>query len=64
MKNVSEWFNDSVEMINMEEVEENQSRWGNTFHTITKKQVKELLKGKVICIDDSEYCHFIKIEND
>lgn len=64
MENVSEWFNDSVEMIDLEEVKESQSRWGNSFHTITKKQAKELLKGKVIYIDDGEYCHFIKIEND
>ena len=57
-------FKDTVEMINIEEVCIFLSPWGNTCNFITEEQIGELKQGKIIYVDDGEYCHFIALKRD
>ena len=57
-------FKDTVEMINVEEVCMLSSPWGNTYDFITEEQIGELKQGKIIYVDDGEYCHFIALKRD
>ena len=63
-ESIKELFDQKVEMIDMEDIERRSSPWGNTFATITKKQLSELKHGKVMFIDDGEYGHFIMLNED
>ena len=63
-KDIEKWFEDEVEMIEIDEVEAAQSKYGNTFSVITRNQIEELLNGKVVYISDEEYGHFVKLKSD
>lgn len=55
-----------VEMIeNTKEAKNNYGfLWGCTEHTVTKKQVQELLNGKVMAMNDGEYVTFVSLEKE
>lgn len=55
---------EKVEMITEEQVSQFSSAWGNTQSYITEEQITELREGKVMYIDDGEYCHFIRLGKD
>lgn len=59
-----DWCDDSVEMINADEMCIFSSPWGNSCSFITEEQIEELKQGKVIYVDDGEYCHFIALKRD
>lgn len=59
-----EWFKEPVEMIEFEQVVDAQSAWGNTYSYITKEQLEDLQNGKLVYIDDGEYCHFIMMKGE
>lgn len=55
-------FDDMITTIDENEIYECCSKWGNTFATITEEDVEALRKGKILYVNDGEYCHFIKLE--
>ena len=61
---MEKYFNETVEMIRMDEVEGRCSTYGNTFAIITEEQIEELHNGKIVYIDDGEYCHFIRLKKE
>ena len=59
-----DWFRDTVEMIDVDEMCMLSSPWGNSCNFITEEQIEELKQGKVVYINDGEYCHFIAFKNE
>ena len=60
-----EWntaFTEPIKMIDANQVGAKSSPWGNTYCYITEEQLDELKNGKVIYVDDGEYCHFIVLK--
>lgn len=58
---MKEWFNEQLNIIDMEQVKELQSDYGNSFYKITKEQLELLKQGKVLEGGD-EYGIFIILE--
>lgn len=63
MENVKDWFDEELKVIELEEVRECQSNYGNNFYKITNEQIELLEKGKVLW-GGGEYGIFIMVEND
>ena len=59
-----DWCDGPVEMIDADEICMCSSRFGNSLSFITEEQIEELKQGKVVYIDDGEYCHFIAFKNE
>lgn len=59
-----EYFRDTVEMMDVKEMCIFSSPWGNSFNFITEEQIEELRHGKVVYVNDGEYCHFIALKRD
>lgn len=57
------WFDERADMINVDEVCEKSSIFGNVCLYITEAQLEELKAGKVICHVD-EYGTFIALRKD
>ena len=57
-------FDETVKMINVEEVCRGASLWGNSLCYITEEQLEELKNGKAIYINDGEYCTFIVLKKE
>ena len=53
-------FSDEIKTIDLNEIGEHVSVWGNTFATITEEHIDAMRKGKIIYVDDGEYCHFFR----
>ena len=49
-----------VDMIQPVDMCANQSNWGNTYNYVTEEDIEALKSGKIIYINDGEYCHFIE----
>ena len=58
---MKEWFKEQLNIIDMEQVKETQSDYGNNFYKITKEQLELLKQGKVLEGGD-EYGVFIILE--
>lgn len=56
------WFDDELEIIDMEDVYNKQSIFGNDFFRITDEQLNALKHGKVLHASD-EYGTFIILDN-
>lgn len=57
-----EWFDEELEIIDMEEVYDKQSIFGNAFFRITDEQLDALKHGKVL-YERGEYGIFIILDN-
>lgn len=55
------WFDDNMEVIEIDQVCRKSSIFGNYFYAITKKQIEALLAGKVL-YDCDEYGMFIALK--
>lgn len=53
------WFHEKFETLDMSEVYDKTSPWGNYFLNITDEQLNDLKTGKVLYHDDEEYGIFI-----
>lgn len=60
---MKEWFKEQLNIIDMEQVKELQSSYGNNFYKITKEQL-ELLKQDKVLEGGDEYGIFIILEDD
>lgn len=58
---MKEWFKEQLNIIDMEQVKEKQSDYGNNFYKITKEQLEFLKQGKVL-EGGEEYGVFIILE--
>lgn len=54
-----DWCDEEVEMIEAYKMCMCRSIFGNTYSFITEDQIEDLKAGKVVYINDGEYCHFI-----
>ena len=55
---------EKASLIDKEATGKNLSCYGNTFAYITEADITALRNGRVIFIDDGEYCTFISLRND
>lgn len=60
----AEFFGENVGTLELDEVCQHSSRYGNTYSMLTKEEVEALQNGKVLYIDDGEYGHFIMLKGE
>jgi hypothetical protein len=58
----ADYYINDICMIESHDVCELQSSYGNRYHRITEEDLEELKAGKIIYINDGEYCHFITLK--
>ncbi len=59
---INDEFEERTNRISREEIEENESPYGNSYVKLTKKDIEHLKKGGIIVLDDGEYSHFFEFE--
>ena len=64
MSSDKDYCNDAVLMIDVEQMCDHSSIFGNTYSFITNSQLEELRSGKAIYINDCEYSHFVILKED
>lgn len=56
-------FTNSFGVTDKEEMDEHQSRYGNSYVEITTENIMQLLEGKVLFYNDGEYVTFVSFIN-
>ena len=50
-------------IIEKEEMEQYESKWGNRYREVSLDDLLKILYGKVLCLNDGEYTTFVYLEN-
>ena len=52
-----------IMIIEKEEMEQYESKWGNRYREVSLDDLLKILYGKVLCLNDGEYTTFVYLEN-